>query len=204
MADLYVQLPADSTGKRMHTRLATSQGVQAHQEYQVSSDAPTYHVWTGTQTYTNGKYLLALTNTSSAQVVKVRKLFFINGQVTAATGIMGNINVVRIGTSTGGTAVVSTATDTNDGDLANVTIVSSPTTVQKWGTLFPWFLTNDEIGATGGFPTAMLQQLGNTLYEGPDIRPFTLRTNQGLGVIWATLNTVGNLGVLAILTVEQT
>jgi len=203
MADLHIQLPADSTGKRLHTRVATSQGVQVHQEYQVVSDAATYYAWSGTQTMINNKYLLAITNTDSTQVIKVRKLFLVNGQLAAATGVMVPFNVCRIGTTSGGASVVATANDTNDGALAGVTIVSSPTTVQLWGYLWPWFTNNDEIGATGGFPQHTIQSLGNLMMEGPDIRPLTLRQNQGVAVRWSTTSVVGTFGVLAVFTVEK-
>ena len=203
MSDLYIQLPADSTGKRLHTRVATSQGVQAHQGYQVIGDAPTYYAWSGTQTMINNKYLIALTNTDSTQVIKVRKLFLVNGQLAAATGVMVPLNVCRIGTTSGGAAITATATDPSDGALSGVTIVSSPTTVQLWGYLWPWFTTNDEIGATGGFPQATLQSLGNLMMEGQDVRPLTLRQNQGVAVRWSTTSVVGTFGVLAVFTVEK-
>ena len=203
MSDLYIQLPADSTGKRLHTRIATSQGVQVHQGYQVMGDAPTYYANTGTQTLTFNKYLFAISNTSSTQVIRVRKMFLVNGAQAAVTGVAANFAVNRIGTTSGGAAVVATATDTNDGALSGVTLVSSPTTVQRWGKLFDWFATSDEIGATGAFPTAMIQQLGNALAEGNDLRPITLRQNQGIAVQWATNSVVGSYGVLSVFTVEQ-
>ena len=203
MSDLYIQLPADSTGKRLHTRVSTSQGVQAHQGYQVIGDAPTYYAWSGTQTVINNKYLFAMQNDSATQLIKVRKLFLINAQLAAATGVMVPLNVCRIGTTSGGTAITATATDPSDGAMSGVTIVSSPTTVQLWGYLWPWLTNNDEIGATGGFPQATMQALGNMLIEGADMRPLTLHQNQGVAVRWSTTSVVGTFGVLAVFTVEK-
>lgn len=204
MADSWIQLPADSTGKRLHTRVATSGSTQVHQEYQVMADAATYYVWSGTQTVINNKYLIAITNTASTQLIRVRKLFMLNGQLAAVTGAMTALNVARIGTTTGGTSIVATATDPSDGALSGATIVSSPTTVQLWGYLWPWFTNSDEIGATGGFPQHTIQQLGNLLMEGNDLRPLTLRQNQGVAIRWSSTSTVGTFGVLAVITVEPT
>lgn len=205
MPESFVQLNADGTGKKLRTRQRTVGTNTVEEQYVVQAGLPTYVIWTGALAMAAGKYFLALMNAAgSNQVVKVRKLFLINTQLAAVTGVGIAWEVRRLAGFALGTAVTPNPMDTNDGAVANLTAVSGPTVLatDEQAIIVPWYTNNDEIGLTNAFPSSYLQALGNVLPEGLELKELTLRPGQAMGVKQITASTVGSYGVLAVVTVE--
>jgi hypothetical protein len=197
----YIQLPTDSTGKKMRTRQKVVAAQTVEEQFIALGAEPTYLIWTGAVSLTANRLLLSLLNlAASGQVLRVRKLFLVNAQLVAAAGIGVEYQVKRISAITGGTSITPNPSDTGDGALTNVTCVHSATSATEGIVLFSWYTNNDEIGLTGGFPQATIQALTSMLPEGPEIRELTLNPGEGFCLKQITSTTIGSMGALAVVT----
>lgn len=208
MPESFIQLPVDSTGKKMRTRQRTISAQTVEEQFIALGAEPTYMFWTpGTTTAGAGSnasagnklHFALMNNTGSGQVLRVRKLFLANATLAAAAGIGLAFDVKRISTLSGGTALTANPADTTDGALANYT-ASYGGTATEGIVLFSWYTNNDEIGLTGGFPQATIQALTSILPEGPEIRELTLNPGEGFCLKQITTSAVGFWGVLTVIT----
>ena len=209
MPESFIQLPVDSTGKKMRTRQRTISAQTVEEQFIALGAEPTYTLWTpgtttagaGSNASAGGKlHMAVLNNAGSGQVLRVRKLFLANANLaTTSTGISLAFDVKRISTLTGGTALTANPSDTTDGALTNYT-ASYGGTATEGVVLFSWYTNNDEIGATGAIPQATIQALTSLLPEGPEIRELTLNPGEGFCLKQVTTSTVGFWGVLCVLT----
>lgn len=200
MPDSFIQLPADSTGKKMRTRQRTISSQTVEEQFIALGAEPTYMVWAPSQACAANKLFLSiLNNAGSGQVLRVRKLFLSNSALTAVTGVGIQFDVKRISGITGGTGITPNPSDTADGALTNYTATYGNTATEGI-VLFSWYTNNDEIGLTGGFPQATIQALTSLLPEGPEIRELTLNPGEGFCLKQITSSAVGSFGVLAVVT----
>ena len=167
----------------------------------------TWYVCADAVAFANNKQMLSIYNGSgSGKILKLRKLFLVNLQLAAATGVAVRFDVKRLttGAPTGGTAVTPVAADTTNASIpASVVCMTGATGGLVEGSLlFPITFTNDEVGATQAFPSSLLMQATNWLPEGREITELVLRETQGVTVKCVTSTTVGSLAVLAVMTVE--
>lgn len=139
---------------------------------------------------------------SAAQVLKVRKLFLVNVQTTAVTGVAVRANLYKIASApTGGTTVTPQKMDSTNAALSGVAVLTNPTATAG-ALLWPIVAANDEIGATQAFPSTHLLQFGNIMMEGNEIQELTLRQNEGFGIQQVTSSTVGSWAWVVVFTVE--
>lgn len=197
MPESFVQLPAEGTGKRLRhrERVVASQTVYEQAVFQGSM--PTYQLWTGAVTFAANKHFLTLYNTGT-EPIRIRKLFLQNTHTTAITGVGVQFRIGRVTAApTGGTALTIVQHDTNDPAITGLTALTGATATVAT-TLFDWFTHNDEVSPTNIM--SIFQNSINIIPEGPEIKEYTLRQNQGLTIQNLTSTTVGSYGVLAVLT----
>jgi len=203
MAEAFIQLPSDGTGKKTRTKSKTVSSNVVHETYIVQGADPTYYIFVAAQALAANKYHLAFLNAAaSGQIIRLRKLFFLNAQLAAVTGVGVQFDVRRISSISGGTTITPNPMDTADGALTNFTCVSAPTSVTEGVLLYSWFTNNDEIGLTNAFPTAMLQALGNAMPEGNELKELNCREGEGFTVKQITSTTIGSYAMLAVITKE--
>lgn len=155
-----------------------------------------YYIWVSPQACAQNKFFLAFKNTGADQIVELKELRLINGQTAAATGVAVEFDFIRITAITGGTDVTPVQADSGDGTLANFTCVHTATSVTAGSTLFAYFTNNDEVGATGAFPTTAIEGTQNLLPA-----PIISRNGSGVTVKQITNSTAGSFGVLALINV---
>lgn len=135
------------------------------------------------------KYLLALLNTEAGQKIRIFDLRIINGQLTAATGVGVEVDIIKITAIVGGTAVTPTPCDGKDPAASGLTCVHTATSVTAGATLLSVFTNNDEVALT------------NPNSEGPKNllpHPIVCYDDQGIAVKHITNSTAGSLGVLCL------
>ena len=134
-------------------------------------------------------------NTEATKVIHVHKLFAVNLNVSAITGTMFRMDVMRITGHSGGADITPEKFDSANSALpAGITIKSKATVSGEGARLFGFPLQHDEIGATGAIiaGTHVLQGL-NLLFESPRIQELTLRQNQGFHIKQVTAAAVAGL-----------
>jgi len=204
-------LPNDSSPTSSGEQLATH--TVAGKEYQVFIEAgpsghlrdslDTFFVWTGPQAFAANKHFLSLLNASgSGRIVKVRKLFLINLQLAAISGVSVQFDVRRASAHSGGTLLTPETFDTANAALPAQITARAGATVTTGGLLFSHATNNDEVGLTNAFPTPQIQAMMNLMMEHPSMQDLVLREGQGFTVQNVTSTTVGSYGVLAGITVE--
>jgi hypothetical protein len=187
----------------MRTRTRTVGANTVHEQAFWEAANPTWYVWSGSAACAANKHFLSfLNNGGSGQVFKVRKLYLINTAVAAVTGVALQFDIKRITACSGGSAITPQIVDSTDTAIANVTVQSAPTAVTEGAVLFPWYTTNDEIGATNAFPSSFIQSATNLLPEGVEVKELVLNAGEGVTVKQITSSTVGSFGVLMVVTKE--
>jgi hypothetical protein len=213
MPESYIGLPVDAfTGKKFRARERTVGSTTVLEQSISPAPSPTYWVWAPAQACAGGKYFLAFLNAvASGQYLTVKKLFIVNAQlaaivsgVTPSTVGQIQIDVRRITAIVAGTAITANPIDTVDGALTNYTAVYSPTTCTDSTLLYSWFTNNDEIGVTGDIWMAIVEQFASSLAEGDfgEFKEFEVGPGEGFAVKMITNYTLGQFGVLAVLTKE--
>lgn len=167
----------------------------------------TWYVTADAVALANNKQMLSIYNgASSGKVIKLRKLFLVNLQLAAATGVAVRFDVKRLttGAPTGGATVTPVAADTTNVAIpAQVVCMSGATGGLVEGSLlFPITFSNDEVGATQAFPSSLLMQATNWLPEGREITELVLRETQGVTVKCVTNTAIGSMAIFAVITVE--
>lgn len=208
MAENFIQLPADGSGKRLRTLEQTISGQVVQTQYVAMGAAPTYYVWVNDIVLAQNKHWLTIANlTGSGKVVKLRKLFLQNLALAAVTGVAIRLDMFKAASTavSAGTAVTAETMDSADGAAPAQTAIKIATgaTVSANGArLFAYATNSDEVGATNAFPTSNLQAFANLLAEGAEVRELVLREGEAVTLQQITSTIVGTFGVLAVITIE--
>lgn len=157
------------------------------------------------------KIYFDLFNNQASTVLRLRKLFAVVATDVAVTGTLGvRVDVMRTSAvGTGGTAAVGPTSSSKTAAAfwpftpgntlpAGVTARTVPTggaTDQAW--LFPTYLFTEETNVS-----SQVSQFFNLLPELSTEQSIELPTGNGLKVVQGTVASVGNIGFLAIFTVE--
>lgn len=149
------------------------------------------------------QHLSLFNGVGSGRVVKVRKLFAINLQIAAITGVAFRYDIRKTTAQSAGTTVTPNLCDTNNAAIPAQILLATAATVTTGAILWPFPTNNDEIGATNAFPTTPLQQYLNLIPEGAEVQEYTLREGQGITVQQPALGTAqGSWAWLIVFTVE--
>src|SRR2546426_6394575 len=214
MTESYVQMPADSTGKRLRTRVTTYGALSVHEEYVTMAAAPTYYSWTSPVTVGGGsKHMWTVMNQSgSNRSVHVRKLFIQDMQTASVAilpstflGLQFDISFTSATSLGAGAMIPLIAVDSGDpiqtvpstaliftAHNASVTMINSR--------LFSWPILPVTVASNMQYAMQLAQT--NVLLEGNEVKEISLRENMGLTGLWADSRGLGQFGILAAVTVE--
>jgi hypothetical protein len=201
MAESYVQVATDGTGKRLRTSERTIEGNLVHAQFVILAGMPTYYFQTASSAAAISKIYFDLFNASGSGVVlKVRKLFIQQHWAVMSPGIIINWAIDKTSTvGTGGTVLTGRATDSADPALpAQVTARGIPTggatVVHNWCTI-PLSSEETDIGSRPAWMT-------NALPEGNETQDVTLREGEGIKVTQtaATSSSAGTWSVFCVVT----
>lgn len=200
MADGFVQLPPDSTGKKLRTR---DRGSVGHDQYVALAAAPTFDVLADAVAFAANKHHLTLFNgIGSGVVLRLRKLFVTNLQTGTATGVVVRFDVKKATTASAGTTLTPQVHDSSDTSLPAQVTVRTGGIVTEGALLFPWVTSNEEEKAGEALSKSLFQQSVSLLPEGPEIKEYVLREGEGLTIKQITSSTVGSFAWLCVFTVD--
>ncbi len=152
--------------------------------------AATYRAVASQIDFAANKNMLSVFNESgSAVIVKVYRIWVLNHQVTAVTGVLTNLEIRKLSASTGGTTITPTKHDTSSTTLTTVTCATNttytPTDMYKrvvWSTDEP---RGNSVAATlNEFqampPIALIWSQG---YADANTDPIILNATEGVAVV---------------------
>lgn len=168
---------------------------------QVRGYGDTFYAYADNVAFAANKQHISIVNTGS-KIVRVRKMFAIDLALAAVTGVAVRFDFKRATAHSAGTAVTPEKADSTSAALDAGITVKTGATVTEGNLLWPFTTSNDEVGATTAFPSNLIQQYGNLMMEGNEVRELTVRTNEGLTVKQITSSTVGSFGWIMVFTVE--
>lgn len=202
MAETFIQLAPDSTGKRLRTRTKAILGETVHEQAVYQTALPTFYAVADAVALAGSKHHISIFNGTADKMVIVRKLFQLNLSLTAVTGVALRFSAFRSTAQSAGTAVTPVAADLDDTLPAGITVATGAT-VTPGGLLFPYVTQNDEMTAANTAVANYLTQYGNLLLDGPEIKELRLRPSQGFTMQQITANTVGSFAWLMAFTVDD-
>jgi len=203
MAESFIQVAPDSTGKRLRTYDKTINSVVVHEQFVILAGYPTYYFQTATNSGAGSStnFHFDIFNASgSGLVLKVRKLF-LQQTFVAQTGVAATFEIRRTSAvGTGGTTLTATKADTADSTFpAQVTARGNPTGGNTSAGLLTSFGMSGAETDIGGRAAMYF----NMLAEGNETKDVTLREGEGLSVCKTagTATTSGTWSVLSVVTV---
>src|SRR3954451_8051596 len=180
---------------------ATDVSVNTPLPVQIRGFGDTFYAYADNVAFAQNKSHLSIVNTGT-KVVRVRKMFAIDLALAAVTGVAVRFDFKRATAHSVGTLVVPEKADSGSANLDAGITVRTGATVTEGNLLWPFTTNNDEVGATTAFPSNLIQQYGNLMMEGNEVRELTVRQNEGLTVKQITSTTVGSFGWIMVFTVE--
>lgn len=205
MSESFIQLPPDSTGKKVRTLKRTVADQEVHERITLLAEAltgelmpkwyPTYSACVVASAVAANKHHLVIFN-GSQNIIRILRVYLHPETTAAVTGyIMGYRLIRTTSAGSGGTAITVNKMDTADPDLpTNVIVWSNPTTAPSLSTTIAVGATNPEETGGTSFPAI--------LYEWkPWEKPLTLRNGEGITVQQYGTAGVGLIDVVAIFQV---
>jgi hypothetical protein len=203
MPESYFTLPPDSTGKQIRTRTKVILGQTVHEQAVYQTALPTFFAIADAVALAANKHHISVFNgAGSGKMVTVRKLFQINNQLAAVTGVALRFSMFRSTVQSAGTAITPVSADTDDTLPAGITVATGAT-VTNGGLLFPYITTSDEMTAANTAVANYLSQYGNLMMESPEIKELRLRPGEGFTVQQITSSTVGSFAWIMVFTVDD-
>lgn len=146
------------------------------------------------------KYLATLFNTSATRKVVVYRVWLLNWQAAAVTGVLLETELRKITAQTAGTGVTPVASDSDDTLSAGITANHNSSNVSD-STVWRRAFTASEETKIGALTLENLRSVGNSdlnliYHKEPGLKGITLRQNQGLSVKQITNSTVGTVSVV--------
>ncbi len=203
MPESFTQVPPNSTGNKMRTRLRTIGANDVHEQAIFTAAKQTYYAVADAVAFANGKSHFSLMNAAgSGVVVAIQKVFPINLSITAITGAALRMDARRITAHSGGTTITPTKADTDNANLpAQVTCLTNGTLTSPT-LLYPFIITTEEETASAAFTKNTFQAMANLQPEGSEIQELRLREGQGFAISQITNATVGSYAWFVVFTVD--
>jgi len=208
MVESYIQVPADSTGKKLRSIEETIGANVVHTEFVQHRQLPTFIALAYDIVPAANAYMIALLNRNSAKVVRIWRANMYISSATAVTGVLLTARLVRISATaalSGGTAVTPVQMDTQDTLPANIDIQTKPTsTITVVGEFKRFLLSGDEAVVStldaDAFAAEVFPRDAHTLLEFniPMTKPLTLRTDGVTFQGFAIQNLVGAVGYVGL------
>jgi hypothetical protein len=202
MAETFVQLPPDSSGKKLRTRTKLILGETVHEQAVYHTALPTFFATADAVALAANKDHVSILNGSADKMVTLRKLYQVNVQLASVTGVALRFSAFRSTAQSAGTAITPQTADTDDTVPAGI-VVATGATVTNGGLLFPYVTQNDEMTAANTAVANYLTQYNNLMFESSEIKELRLRPSQGFTIQQITSNTVGSFAWIAVFTVDD-
>lgn len=161
--------------------------------------AATFTLTSAGTTFGNAKHMLSIFNgAGSGRVLRIKRIWLLNNQTTAVTGVLTTFALRRTSAQSAGTSVVPTKHDTTSANLPAQVLSATGATVTNTGDspvrTFMW--SNDEPAASSGTNDEFeclvpLNCVWDSATGDTDIEPITLRPGEGLTVQHTGSTTVG-------------
>lgn len=203
MAESFIQLPPDSTGKKLRTRDKIIGANTVHEQAVYQTALPTFYILADAVAFAANKHHLSIMNNAgSGKLISIKKLFHINLALGAITGVSLRFDVKRATAVSAGTGITPQSCDTDDVFPANI-VVNTNGTVTEGALLYPVTTHNDEITAANTAVSNYLAMMINLQPESPELKEFRLRPGEGFTVKQITSSTVGSFAWFAVITVDD-
>lgn len=156
----------------------------------------------------NNKSMISIVNTSGSTVIlKIRKIYLINSQTTAVTGVISDFSLLRFTSHSGGTLITTTTNDTNDTLDSSITVRTGATITGEVSTALARVEYSSDEWGVGTLDTEAndhTEQVLIPLYEHSNIytKPITLRANQGIHLKHTINSTAGSFDIIVEFTQE--
>lgn len=205
MPDSFTQVPPNSTGNKMRTRSRVVGSDTVHEQAVFQGALPTYYALADNVAFAANKQMISLYNAAgTGKLVVIKKLYLINLQLSAVTGVAVRQDVKRFSVAhSAGTAVTPVPCDSINPALPAGVTVKTGATVSDVTLLFPLTFANDEVGATQAFPSVQLQAGINWLPEGIEIQEIRLREGEGVTVKNITSTVIGSFAYMFVFTIDD-
>jgi hypothetical protein len=204
MAESFTQVPPNSTGNKMRTRDRLIGADTVHEQAIFQAALPTYYAVADASAFANGKTHISIVNAvGSGRVVALRKVFCINVQTSAVSGIAVRMEARRITGHSAGTLVTPTSADSNNAALPAEVTVRTASTVTVPTLVYPFIITTEEEPASAALTKNMFQAMTNLQPEGMEIQETRLRPGEGFAITQITNSTVGSYAWFIVFTVDE-
>lgn len=201
MAGGYIQVPPDSTGKKLNARYRAIEGTAGYEQYVALQGLPTFYCLAPSVALAQNKHLFSIYNDAgSGYLIRVPKLSIVNMSLTSVTGVGVELDFMRTTSQSGGTVITPQKADTADVNLTAAIHIATGATIAEGALLWPVTLNNDEIPLTLN-ATPLLDF--NMIPRGMDVKPLCVRPGEGFSIKQITSTTVGLWSILAVITVED-
>lgn len=201
MAESYIQLPADSTGKKLRTFERVVGGNTVHEQFTQIAEEAAWLITTPAIAAASGRIYLACLNTGAGQKIALRGLWIIRTN-TAVTGAAMQFDLKRISAIVGGTTVTPNLLDSTDPALTGFTCVHTATSATEGAVLFPFYGSSEESAtAQVAMTNNMFVAMTNFIPVVPAIKTPRFNQNEGFA-LKLSAGTVGEFVVVAAITKE--
>jgi hypothetical protein len=202
MAQSFIQLPPDSTGKQLRTRTKLILGETVHEQAVYQTGLPTFYATADAVTLAANKHHISIFNGTADKMIVVRKLFQVNNQLSAVTGAALRFSAFRSTAQSAGTAITPISADLDDTLPVGITVATGAT-VTNGGLLFPYVTQSDEMNAANTAVANYISQYNNLLIESPEMKELRLRPSQGFTIQQITSSTVGSFAWIMAFNVDD-
>jgi len=163
--------------------------------------AATYTVAFTAVAFASGKSMGAIVNGSgSGRVVRIYRIWVMNNQTAAVTGVLTSMSIRRITYTSGGTTATPVKHDTQNESIPAQIICYTGATVSAVSTLRIFAWSNDEAAVGTGTWDEMetmppLTCVWDSGYGDTNVQPITLREGEALDIYHIGTSTVGNCDI---------